>query len=169
MNPWRIELYRIIADGEWHDREQLIRHLMRYVPPNVGYRQGENLRRRQCQSPDKSRTRGDQRQAVKVGARDLVRQVIRECERKQTSDGDYLRATGDFLRRARSVERRLRPPPPPPPDTVTLMPHPGTAEGRRLGCCCPPDQDDATPYVLVDVGCALHGWTIEPDPGHPDP
>lgn len=44
MTPLTTRLHEILADGEWHDREPIVKELMRLAPPGEAWRMAEEVR-----------------------------------------------------------------------------------------------------------------------------
>lgn len=42
--PWLGEAYKLLADGEWHDREEIVKELAKMVPPGIAWRHAETAR-----------------------------------------------------------------------------------------------------------------------------
>jgi hypothetical protein len=55
LSPQLARAYELLADGEWHEREQLVRELGKVIPPGVALRYNEARRR---QDPNRRRARG---------------------------------------------------------------------------------------------------------------
>lgn len=88
--PWGAAIDRVLADGEWHDREEILAAGVLTVPPGVAYRHAERLRRVYAAGP---RKRGDDSTAVAAGARDKVRRVLAAHVQRGTveRDGNHFR------------------------------------------------------------------------------
>lgn len=72
----RRRLDELLADGRWHEREELVEKLIPTVPPGRAHRRAEANRRR--------RSRGDRVRSVDeitIGARDLVGRTIWDAMR----------------------------------------------------------------------------------------
>lgn len=78
-----------LADGKWHEVEEIILLGARAVAPGVAFRRGEQLRLR-GREESSPRTRGDVSDTVAVGGRFIARQALAShvrmgrCERKET-------------------------------------------------------------------------------------
>lgn len=92
---WGACIDELLADGEWHEREELIVAGVAVVPPGVAYREGEKLRRkdRSGRAAPEGRVLGSRGVSVAAGARSIVRQAIRNRTRKGTAErrGDRIR------------------------------------------------------------------------------
>lgn len=86
--PWYDRIVEVLADGEWHRREELIQAAIPLVPPGQAHRAAEKDRVRRSQSP--TRVRGDQATAIAAGARRLVDEALRGLVRygRVWRDGD---------------------------------------------------------------------------------
>lgn len=71
--PWATSILDQLADGEWHDRDEVLTVAARTVPPGVAYRLGEAERRR---TNEGSRTRGDDTTSIAAGARRKAREGL---------------------------------------------------------------------------------------------
>lgn len=65
----------VLADGSWHELEDVLRVGMPLVPPGIAYRKGEWARLHRRGTPGE-RTRGDASVSVAAGARWKVRDAI---------------------------------------------------------------------------------------------
>lgn len=70
---------KLLADGEWHDREPIVQALMKLIPPGVAMRQSEVVRTRGGRA---SRTavrlhQRTTRELIDSGARDFVRLFLK--------------------------------------------------------------------------------------------
>lgn len=91
---WLQRAYEILADGEWHDREKVVREMMRAVPPGRAYRHGHHgSMAPDTVHPDHLRHRG---------ARHLCQQALNNAgyiEQLRLKDGSWLiRAVKDHGR-----------------------------------------------------------------------
>ena len=78
--PWAKALDRLLADGDWHARSELIDALAPLVPPGRAYRRGERpraKRRGRDQAAPTSRTHGCQLPAITLGSRHTIAATIR--------------------------------------------------------------------------------------------
>jgi hypothetical protein len=93
--PWRHAIDALLADGEWHDREELLAAGAAAVPPGVAFRNGERQRlaRRSVGSPT-TRHRGDNATAIAVGARVIADKILWSRARRGS-----LERTGDRYRK----------------------------------------------------------------------
>lgn len=93
-SPWRSRVHEILADGEWHVLDEVVRDAMRFVPPGKAYRAAEANRLRQYSGP---RVRGDETDAIRSGQRQLVTGTLYQgtrtgrLERKRLDGVDMLR------------------------------------------------------------------------------
>jgi hypothetical protein len=76
LAPWSRRILELLADGAWHDREELITAAMATVPPGMAFRRGEILRRCQLANPDQPRSRGGRDTAIATGRRTYARDAI---------------------------------------------------------------------------------------------
>jgi hypothetical protein len=95
MSPARAVALELLADGEWHDREQLLDQMARAVPPGKAFRVGERRRtatRRRPNGPG-PRVRGDDTTSIAAGAREVARKALFALARtaKIARDGDQYR------------------------------------------------------------------------------
>ena len=96
VTEWGRRLDEILADGEWHDREDVIRLVAEAVPPGRAFRKGEAIRRHLVERQGftfSSRSRGDDGTSVATGARHIARACPSGRERQGTiqRDGDLVR------------------------------------------------------------------------------
>jgi len=84
-SPARLAVDQVIADGDWHDREELIAAAMAVIPPAVAYRRAEVNRTRKTTG---LRSRGGRDDAVRAGSRDLARRLIDEAVRRGSIERD---------------------------------------------------------------------------------
>lgn len=83
--PWSLAIRDVLADGEWHDREELIAVGKRAVPPGIAYRRFERQRKtaaRYRNEPGATR-RGDEFAVVASGAK----RVAYDCVRAMVASG----------------------------------------------------------------------------------
>jgi hypothetical protein len=78
FKPWTVAALAVLADGDWHAREHVLRAGMAAVPPGVAFRDGEKDRNRvnRRMSGPGARTRGTDETSIQVGARSIVRDCI---------------------------------------------------------------------------------------------
>lgn len=76
MSPWGRVVDARLADGAWHEVDDVITVAAAAVPPGTAYRAGERLRVKRAGAPER-RARGDFVDAVNSGARALVTEAIR--------------------------------------------------------------------------------------------
>lgn len=99
QRAWGERVDEVLADGEWHDIDDVIADAVRRVPPGLAYRKGEA---RRTHSRGDGRTAPERRQlgtrevAVATGARTLVRKSIESRLRRGTAV-----RWGDRIRKAR--------------------------------------------------------------------
>lgn len=65
-SPERIALLSVFADGDWHDRDELIAVGAKAIEPGRAFRKGEASRQRRTDAP---RTKGDDGTSIRAGAR----------------------------------------------------------------------------------------------------
>lgn len=75
-SEWGLAIRRILSDGEWHDRETLVREAMRTVPPGRAFRAAEKGRSRYHDGVVTPRKRGNDETAIAAGQRMLVTAVL---------------------------------------------------------------------------------------------
>lgn len=68
----RLRLEQLVADGEWHRRDQLIAELVGLVPPGKATRHAAAMRQSVITHPHQVR----RRDPIQVGSRDIVRKTI---------------------------------------------------------------------------------------------
>lgn len=83
LTEWRKRINEILADGEWHDREEVVQDAMRLVPPGVAFRRGEYYRVKALRkqygkeaAQERARQKGDDRDAILAGKRALVAEAL---------------------------------------------------------------------------------------------
>lgn len=83
-------ILHVLADGEWHQRDELLTAGAQTVAPGRAFRVGEGnrLRRR-----DGARTRGDSDTSIRTGAREVTRKSLFRALKSGTveQDGDRYR------------------------------------------------------------------------------
>jgi hypothetical protein len=77
-SEWGYLIRATLADGEWHEREMLVREAMRAVPPGRAFRASELNRKRYHDGP---RVRGGDDVAIEAGRRMLVTGVLQSSVR----------------------------------------------------------------------------------------
>lgn len=77
MSPWGRVVDARLADGAWHEVDDVITVAAVAVPPGTAYRAGERLRRNNRADSPASRVKGDAGVAIATGARALVAEAIR--------------------------------------------------------------------------------------------
>lgn len=75
LSDWRRRVHELLADGEWHEQDPVVRDAMRLVPPGPAYRQAETSRKNRPDAPEK-RTQGTDADAIAAGQRQIVMQSI---------------------------------------------------------------------------------------------
>ena len=79
MSPWRIRLAARLADGEWHDLDELAADAGALIPPGRGLRANEANRARLTPNPRSqplpvdARVASGRRAIIRVALRDMVR------------------------------------------------------------------------------------------------
>lgn len=76
---WGARIDELLADGAWHEREEVIAAAAKAVPPGVAFRKGETHRIRQLGrrgQPGADRHVGTRERSVATGARTLVRDLV---------------------------------------------------------------------------------------------
>ena len=93
-SPLTLALERLLADGEWHDVDDVVAELAPLVPPGRAYRRGEA--RRLAKAGAGLRVRGDRSTAIASGARHIADDTVRSGIRygRIESQGDAIRARG---------------------------------------------------------------------------
>lgn len=87
-------MHEVLADGEWHEQEPVVREAMRRVPPGPAYRHAERARARLTPGP---RQKGDESDAIATGQRQMVMQSLHaavkynKIERKKEGGKWFLR------------------------------------------------------------------------------
>lgn len=76
MRPWTRKITELLADGEWHDREQVLAIGAAAVPPGIAFRRGELDRARKRPLGPGPRVRGDRATSIATGARTIVQRTI---------------------------------------------------------------------------------------------
>lgn len=77
--PWSIAIRRLLSDGEWHDRDELLAVASRAVPPGVAWRRAEQhrIQTARVQRSPMVRVRGDVFSAIKVGEHRVAYDALR--------------------------------------------------------------------------------------------
>lgn len=70
--PWLQQAYDILADGQWHLRDAVVREMVKLVPPGVAFRRGRVVMR----EPD----RLSRRVTLDAGARHICHTSLRDSE-----------------------------------------------------------------------------------------
>lgn len=97
ITPWGQAIDRVLADGEWHQRNELLDAATPTVPPGIAYRTGERQRSEEkIWGTPGPRKFGDESTAVAAGARRRARDVLNARLRTGTVQRD-----GDRYRKAR--------------------------------------------------------------------
>ncbi len=89
-SPARVAIMAALADGEWHDREQLLEVGARAVPPGRAFRAGEADRQRQRPLGPGPRVRGGEATSIAAGRRAVARAVLKTLAGVER-DGDRYR------------------------------------------------------------------------------
>lgn len=84
-SEWRQCIEDILADGEWHELEHVIREASKKVPPGKAFRHSERQRIRQREDGIE-RTRGDRSDAIRTGARGIVVQTLNTAKRSRRAE-----------------------------------------------------------------------------------
>lgn len=71
-------MHDLLADGEWHEQELVVRDAMRLVPPGPAFRHAENARQRLTPGP---RQKGDESDAIAAGQRQITMQSLHAAVR----------------------------------------------------------------------------------------
>lgn len=90
-SAWRARLEEILADGEWHRLDDLVRAAGPLVPEGKAVRRGERERVRTRLVPGE-RERCDRDTAVATGRRDIIRRSLADM----VSQGQATRAAGEY-------------------------------------------------------------------------
>lgn len=92
-------LCQVLADGAWHDHQQVVEAMMPAVPPGVAFRHAERRRAAKARTTGTARARtvGDETTAVAAGARSLSTRLIRA----RRVDGSLEERTVDGRRQIR--------------------------------------------------------------------
>lgn len=94
-SPARQAIDAVLADGNWHTRDELLRAAAAKVPPGQAWRTGERQRIKGS-NPGRRRTRGDDHTTVAAGAHraaaGLLKSAVHRGAIEQGPDGRY-RAT----------------------------------------------------------------------------
>jgi hypothetical protein len=104
---WSATMRRILADGGWHDRAEVLAAGARAVPPSIAWRRAEKHRLSakvpHAESPD--RMRGDDHDAIAAGQRRIANDALRRLEKMGAveRDGERIRfpPAGLHMTRAR--------------------------------------------------------------------
>lgn len=92
---WSLAIRAVLADGEWHERAELLEAALPTVPPMVAYRRGEKHRKMggACRPGPDQRKDGDHNASIKVGAKRVVMDVLRSMVKTGAveRDGDRYR------------------------------------------------------------------------------
>jgi|SRR5581483_11651518 len=91
---WGARLDELLADGEWHELEEVLAAIMPLVPPGVAYRVGERRRLMKRSTAPAQRHHGDDAASVAAGRRTIAKDAVRA----RTRHGDVER-DGDRIRR----------------------------------------------------------------------
>lgn len=75
LAPWTLRMDEVLADGEWHELEQVLAAGVKMVPPGMAYRKGEWSRTRRGDAPA-TRHVGTRETAVAAGARIIAKKSI---------------------------------------------------------------------------------------------
>ena len=103
MRPWTKAILTILADGEWHDREDVINEAMPTVPPGIAVRETELGRRHSDPNAPAERTRPiSTSDAIAAGARAKVVAALGTLR-----DNGRIERDGDRCRIIRDVPRLL--------------------------------------------------------------
>lgn len=96
-SPARQAIDAVLADGQWHTRDELLQAAAAKVPPGQAWRTGERQRIKGS-NPGRRRTRGDDHTAVAAGRHLIAKKAIYAGVHRGTieqgPDGRY-RAKGD--------------------------------------------------------------------------
>lgn len=98
-SPWTRAILEVLADGQWHDRAELVDVARPAVPPGRAYRNGERNRARmhalRSDTALAERTRGDRQSSIDTGAHLIVVEALRGLARRSVieRDGDRYRST----------------------------------------------------------------------------
>jgi hypothetical protein len=89
----------VLADGQWHDRQELLDAARTVVPPAVAYRRAEAHRMAERGQPIE-RIHGDEHQAIKTGKNQVASAILYSLVRSGTvkREGDryrIVRASGE--------------------------------------------------------------------------
>lgn len=95
FTAWGLRIDELLADGEWHELEDVYSFAATVVPPGRAYRQGEFDRSRRAGAPA-TRQVGTRETAVTAGARRIVKKTVESRIRR----GTVVR-WGSRIRRAR--------------------------------------------------------------------
>jgi hypothetical protein len=80
-SPARQAIDAVLADGQWHTRDELLQAAAAKVPPGQAWRTGEADRRR---TNPETRTRGDDHTAIASGARRIASYVLAKAVARGT-------------------------------------------------------------------------------------
>lgn len=94
LSPWSARMDDVLADGEWHELEEVLAAGVKIVPPGMAYRKGEWNRLR-LKGPD-TRHVGTRERSVATGARIIARKSIESRLQRGTVE-----RWGSRIRRAR--------------------------------------------------------------------
>lgn len=91
-SPWGVVLDELLADGDWHDADELINTMVAAIPPGVAYRAGEKSRvnSRSWGTPG-ARKFGDQQTAAAAGARRIATSLLATRVARATVERDGAR------------------------------------------------------------------------------
>lgn len=101
--PWARRLREILADGEWHNYEDVLTELATLVPPGRAFRVTKNEEEQQQKRGHAVKTR-DHQESIRYGARRLATSVI--TARRQDIEVRVLDDVKEI--RSRSAERDKR-------------------------------------------------------------
>lgn len=76
LAPWSRRILDLLADGAWHDRDEILEAAAAMVPPGKAFRRGEHVRRCQLANRDQPRTRGGRDTAISTGRRTYARDAL---------------------------------------------------------------------------------------------
>lgn len=79
----------VLADGRWHDRDELLAAGEQKVSPGRAFRMGERNRRRRGAGAE--RTRGDDNTSIRSGAREVARRSLFRAAQSRKIERDGAR------------------------------------------------------------------------------
>jgi hypothetical protein len=94
LSEWRKRIHELLADGEWHELDPVVKDALLRVPPGPAFRHAEKQRERQSGEP---RQRGDMDDAIAAGRRSIAMQSVGaavrsgKLERKEENGKLWLR------------------------------------------------------------------------------